>query len=310
MQFFGLRRIAYSPSDWERHRGGELAGQQAGYPSSGSHAGRNIELIHRRAEEADAAVSLEGAVRACLGGRARHVLVCSGFFVLHGRPCATAALGGSCETDGPLGALALVRAIACRGVRVSLFCDAHTGPVLRAGYDAMLAHFAAAGSPAEGALRRHSRCLPFVSDAGPADGPEAEDRNSVGTWRPASQGCRQTSRRCLGAACAWPAGSARPCAPRGAARSLCRLTACSRSSGSGRPTGTFAAWTFRRRTTSTRSQSTACGRCWTTPPPAGAVGRRCGTSPRGSCRPSPRARSPRPPHSRRCGHWRGYSTAR
>ena len=78
--------------------------------------------------------SLEAAVLACFAGprRPEHVLVVSGFYVLHGRGGSVAA--GSCETDGPLGALALLRAFAARGVRASLYCEPHNGPVMRAGY--------------------------------------------------------------------------------------------------------------------------------------------------------------------------------
>ena len=59
-----------------------------------------------------------------LSTEVKHVLVCSGFYVHNyggneGQQDGIQA--GSCETDGPLGALALVRAFASRGVYVSLY---------------------------------------------------------------------------------------------------------------------------------------------------------------------------------------------
>jgi len=138
-----------------------------GYTYSGSHAGRNIDVMYRAAVAANVPVSLQDAVTSCFQVRnVRHVMVCSGFFVLHDfapqRPEITA---GSCETDGPLGALALVRAFAARGVHVSLFCDVHNGPVIRAGYEAMLRYFEDVDTEMLKALTDFSRCLPFVSSS-------------------------------------------------------------------------------------------------------------------------------------------------
>lgn len=160
--------IALSDEDYERRvAAGALPplapGLPGGYRRSGSRAGRNIDAIHGRAGAAPG-VGLAGAVAACFGGGVRHALLCSGFYVLHGR-CTEERWGlapGSCETDGPLGVLALARAFAVRGVRTSIFCDEHNGPVIRAGYEAMLRCL---GGDAAARLRRHSRCLPSVGDA-------------------------------------------------------------------------------------------------------------------------------------------------
>mmetsp|Transcript_66314 Transcript_66314/g.183619 ORF Transcript_66314/g.183619 Transcript_66314/m.183619 type:complete len:368 (+) Transcript_66314:1-1104(+) len=67
-----------------------------------------------------------------------------------------------------------VRAFALRGFYASLFCDAHTGPVIKAGYDAMLQYFASVNGQVADELRRFSRCLPFVSDMDPASEGEAD----------------------------------------------------------------------------------------------------------------------------------------
>ena len=137
--------IAMSPEDYRAHTSG--AGQEGGFRYSGSFAGRNIEKIYALGGLEG---SLEAAVLACFAGprRPEHVLVVSGFYVLHGRGgnpgTEPGVAAGSCETDGPLGALALLRAFAARGVRASLYCEPHNGPVMRAGYEAMLRHYDAA----------------------------------------------------------------------------------------------------------------------------------------------------------------------
>jgi hypothetical protein len=159
--------IALSPEDCRA-----LTGSEGGFAYSGSYAGRNIEKIYSLGNLEG---SLQAAVQACFLGSSqpKHVLVVSGFYVLHNRGgnpgTEPGVAAGSCETDGPLGALALVRAFAARGVRASLFCDRHNGPVLRAGYEAMLQHYDEAGSEMAAQLRSHSRCLPFVADL-PAPG--------------------------------------------------------------------------------------------------------------------------------------------
>ncbi|CAE8650742.1 unnamed protein product [Polarella glacialis] len=139
-----------------------------GYEFSGSSAGRNIELIYQKATAAGSKCGLASAVQACFqsGTAVKHVLICSGFFVAHDRAGAPSPglAAGSCETDGPLGALALLRAFASRGVLVSLFCDAHTGPVIAAGYAAMMDHFVQTDGQMAETLRQFSRCLPLVTD--------------------------------------------------------------------------------------------------------------------------------------------------
>ena len=143
--------IAMSPEDYRAHTSG--AGQEGGFRYSGSFAGRNIEKIYALGGLEG---SLEAAVLACFAGprRPEHVLVVSGFYVLHGRGgnpgTEPGVAAGSCETDGPLGALALLRAFAARGVRASLYCEPHNGPVMRAGYEAMLSHYDAAADDGSG----------------------------------------------------------------------------------------------------------------------------------------------------------------
>ena len=170
--------IAMSPEDYRAHTSG--AGQEGGFRYSGSFAGRNIEKIYALGGLEG---SLEAAVLACFAGprRPEHVLVVSGFYVLHGRGgnpgTEPGVAAGSCETDGPLGALALLRAFAARGVRASLYCEPHNGPVMRAGYEAMLRHYDAAADDGSGhdggggaaramaaRLRSHTRCLPDAPD--------------------------------------------------------------------------------------------------------------------------------------------------
>ena len=145
-----------------------------GFAFSGSFAGRNIEKIYALG---GLEASLESAVRACFGSegeavKVRHALVCSGFYVLHN----LGSGAGSCETDGPLGALAIVRAFASRGVRCSLYCESHNGQVLREGYGAMLRHFEDVSPAMAELLRTHSRCLPDATDgAGEPPSPELAD---------------------------------------------------------------------------------------------------------------------------------------
>lgn len=162
--------IVFNPSDYEAYAHRRKACGPAppavyldhpGYEYSGSSAGRNIEVIYELAEDAGITLSLEDAVRACFDppNTVRHVLVCSGFFVLHGRH----GTEGSAETDGPLGALALLRAFAVRGVRVSLFCDERTGPVMKAAYDYQLEYLRDIDAELADCLARNTRCLPVVA---------------------------------------------------------------------------------------------------------------------------------------------------
>ena len=125
--------IAFSPDDFRAYCAGPnlphpLSRISRGFAYSGSFAGRNIEKIYALGGQEG---SLEAAVSAfflALRARVRHVLVCSGFYCLHNFGSFNPGSGaGSCETDGPLGALALVRAFAARGVRVSLYCQPHNG---------------------------------------------------------------------------------------------------------------------------------------------------------------------------------------
>jgi hypothetical protein len=165
--------ITFSPRDYENYKQNNPLQHNhtrcSGYKYAGSFAGRNIELMYTRAEGAGRPAYLEPAVHACFGSQVRHVLICSGFYVLHnlggnsGDNCGIEA--GSCETDGPLGALALVRAFAARGVFVSLFCDPHNGPVIKAGYDTMIKCFQEIDQTVADHLLKYSRCLPFSTDA-------------------------------------------------------------------------------------------------------------------------------------------------
>lgn len=123
--------------------------------------GRNIEKIYEKAVCSGVVPSLGAAVEVLRP--LRHVLVITGFFVLHQRgaagPCGH--LGGG-ETDGPLGALAVLRALVARGGRASLFCDEHNGPVVARAYEAMLSFFEASDQGFHARLLSHSRCLSFV----------------------------------------------------------------------------------------------------------------------------------------------------
>ena len=140
----------------------------ATFPQSGSTAKRSIEKLcargKRKRNGADKGFGLEDAVRACfLADKCvKHVLICTGFFVVHDEMGDLAS--GSCETDGPLGAMALVRAFASRGTRVSVFSDPHNGPVVRAAYEAQLMEFEVADSKVGAALKRLTRVLDDVSD--------------------------------------------------------------------------------------------------------------------------------------------------
>ena len=160
----------FSPADLATYQAKAAAGALPsvckGFAFSGSYAGRNIEKMYELGELEG---SLESAVRACFeNGKVKHALVTSGFYVLHShggndgqRPGIRA---GSCETDGPLGALALVRAFACRGVYVSLYCEPHNGPVLRAGHEAMLRYYDEVAPAMAARLRSHTRCLADATD--------------------------------------------------------------------------------------------------------------------------------------------------
>lgn len=84
----------------------------AGHAYAGSYAGRNIEKLYARGGLGG---SLERAARAVFAGDRRHALVVSGFYVLHGYGGHGGGGGiaaGFCETDGPLGVPAVVRALA------------------------------------------------------------------------------------------------------------------------------------------------------------------------------------------------------
>ena len=125
--------IAYAPEDLPS----KYSDRYSGFKYSGSFAARNIEKIHALGGLDG---SLEAAITAVFETKAvGHVLICSGFYVVHsmgGNNGSTrGVVPGSCETDGPLGALAVLRAFAARGVKVSLYCDPHNGPVMRAGYE-------------------------------------------------------------------------------------------------------------------------------------------------------------------------------
>lgn len=169
----------FSPADLDAYRSkgdSALPPLCKGFMYAGSFAGRNIEKMY---ELGGLEGSLETAVRSCFEGtKVKHVLVCSGFYVLHnyggneGQQDGIQA--GSCETDGPLGALALVRAFASRGVYVSLYCEPHNGPVLRAGHEAMLRYYDEAAPAMAARLRSHSRCLADATDGAAEAAPSAE----------------------------------------------------------------------------------------------------------------------------------------
>ena len=257
--------VAFSPSDFASYRATSATPsalpKTAGLEYSGSHAARNIEKIYAAAERAGMPCSLESALDCCFGEPAplRHVLVCSGFFVLHGRGgAATPGLddaAGTCETDGPLGALALLRALVARGAAVSLLRDAHNGPVFCAAYDAMLSYVEAeAGGAPAALLRERSRCLPTVWDRAPP-GESADEaaasRRSVATRAPPSTPTARSALRTASQVGA--AGALRGPTRR---RRRGKSTASSPSSGSARRTATSVAATYQR----TPSRSTRSGR--------------------------------------------------
>ena len=102
-------------------------GLEGGFRHAGSSCGRHVEKLY---VEGRLQGSLERAATALFDGTVKHALVVSGFYVLHDR---LEGATGSCETDGPPGALAVVRALCARGVQTSLYCDAHNDPVLESG---------------------------------------------------------------------------------------------------------------------------------------------------------------------------------
>lgn len=159
----------FSPDDYRKYLeevGPSADGEFAkGFQYSGSYCGRNIEKIYQKAVEHGVYPSLSEAVT--VFKKAKHALVITGFFVLHqkGAEGPKGAFGG-CETDGPLGALAVLRALCARGVYVSLFCDVHNGPVVKKAYDTMMKYFEANDAGFWQCLHTFSRCLPFISSEG------------------------------------------------------------------------------------------------------------------------------------------------
>ena len=126
--------IAYAPEDLPPTK---YSDRYSGFKYSGSFAGRNIEKVHALGGLDG---SLKAAVTTVFKTRAvGHVLICSDLYVVQSmgsKDGSTPGMAlGSCETDGPLGALAVLRAFAARGVRMSLYCDPHNGAVMRAGYE-------------------------------------------------------------------------------------------------------------------------------------------------------------------------------
>ena len=114
--------MVFNVDDYDQYKPGKRVPENGkGFKYSGSYAARNIEKIYTKAEAAGVPAHLEPAVHACFGGDVKHALVCSGFYVLHqlggnlGDEPGIAA--GSCETDGPLGAFALVRAFVSPGLQ-------------------------------------------------------------------------------------------------------------------------------------------------------------------------------------------------
>eukprot|EP00929_Paragymnodinium_shiwhaense_P081106 TRINITY_DN42371_c0_g1_i3.p1 TRINITY_DN42371_c0_g1~~TRINITY_DN42371_c0_g1_i3.p1 ORF type:complete len:376 (+),score=66.55 TRINITY_DN42371_c0_g1_i3:82-1209(+) len=161
------RSIVFAPDDYKEYVGGGCS--SSSYAYSGSYAGRNIEKMYATAKAKAVLPTLAEAVHRCFSEATgvRHVLIASGFFVLHnhGAVVSTPAIApGSCETDGPLGALALLRAFAFRRIHVSLFNDRHNGPVLQQAYDTMLEEVREVDPQLHADLSQYSRCLPFVSD--------------------------------------------------------------------------------------------------------------------------------------------------
>ena len=156
-------------SDLDAHRfPSTLCPLSATFPKSGSSAGRNVEKMYAHSIATGKRCHIEDAVWSCFEKkRVKHVLIVSGFFVLHdlGGMSNPDIASGSCETDGPLGAMALARAFASQGVRVSIFCDQHNGPVMRAAYQAQIAYFEKLDSGVAGALRGSRGALDDISDS-------------------------------------------------------------------------------------------------------------------------------------------------
>ena len=131
----------------------KLYGLEGGFQHSGSSCGRHVGKLY---VEGRLHGALERAATALVDGTVKHALVVSGFYVLHDQ---LEGATGSCETDGPPGALAVVRALCARGVQTSLYCDAHNGPVLKAGFDAMIAYYATTRPDIADRLRSRCRCV-------------------------------------------------------------------------------------------------------------------------------------------------------
>ena len=116
--------VAFSPSDFASYRATSATPsalpKTAGLEYSGSHAARNIEKIYAAAERAGVPCSLESALDCCFGEPAplRHVLVCSGFFVLHGR--GGAATPGLDDAAGTRNAVYRMVQSGSKGNRVNL----------------------------------------------------------------------------------------------------------------------------------------------------------------------------------------------
>ena len=140
--------LAMNPADAARY------GRDGGFAHAGSSAGRHVEKLY---EAGRLQGSLARATTALFDGKVKHAMVVSGFYVLHdsGGPGTT----GSCGTDGPPGALAIVRALCARGIQTSLYCDAHNGPVLRAGFEAMVVYYEGKRPDIATRLRSHCRCV-------------------------------------------------------------------------------------------------------------------------------------------------------
>ena len=176
--------IVFNEADYKQYSSVSLASGgsdlERTYEYAGSFAGRNIEKIYTLSEAAKVPAKLEPAVRACFERQLQHVLICSGFYVLHNRGgndgSTPGVAAGSCETDGPLGALALLRAFASRKVHVSLYCEPHNGPIMKAGYDAMLSYWETLDPPIAVALKKYSRCLPNATDGTTALPSNEEER--------------------------------------------------------------------------------------------------------------------------------------
>ena len=129
-------------------------GLEGGFQHAGSSCGRHVEKLY---VEGRLQGSLERAATALFDGTVKHALVVSGFYVLHDR---LEGATGSCRPAlRPAGALAVVRALCARGVQTSLYCDAHNGPVLKAGFDAMVDYYETTRPAVAARLRSHCRCV-------------------------------------------------------------------------------------------------------------------------------------------------------